>query len=168
MVYWALCVISLSSFLLFPFINNPYFRQYIFSVSIGWVLTQITMVLFFLIDDARRGTFWTIGKITSATGAQFLNTEKGIPRSTFLSWLGVGLSSSLFFSLLYGFGNKYNYQLVKQRITLKNLPPAFKGFKIIHISDIRSGGLKEREAVLKGIHLINQQDADLLLLTFKL
>ena len=164
-VYWALCVISLSSFLLFPFINNPYFRQYIFSVSIGWVLTQVTMVLFFLLDDVRRGTFWTIGQITTATGAQFLNTEKGIPRSTFLSWLGVGLSSSLFFSLLYGFGNKYNYQLVRQKITLKNLPEAFKGFKIIHISDIHSGSLKEKEAVLKGIHLINQQNADLVLFT---
>ncbi|MEY2647174.1 MAG: hypothetical protein RL158_1150 [Bacteroidota bacterium] len=164
-VYWALCVISLSSFLLFPYINNPYFKQYIFSISIGWVLTQVTMVMFFLLDDVRRGTFWTVGQISSATGAQFLNTDKGIPRSTFLSWLGVGLSSSLFFSLLYGFGNKYNYQLVKQKITLKNLPAAFKGFKIIHISDIHSGSLKEREAVLKGIQLINQQDADLVLFT---
>jgi predicted MPP superfamily phosphohydrolase len=164
-VYWALCLISLSSFLLFPFIQNPYFKQYIFSVSIGWVLTQVTMVMFFLIDDARRGTFWTIGKITTATGAQFLNTDKGIPRSTFISWLGVGLSSSLFFSLVYGFGNKYNYQLVRQKITLKNLPEAFKGFKIIQISDIHSGSLKEKEAVLKGIDLINQQKPDLVLFT---
>ncbi|MFZ9243116.1 MAG: hypothetical protein ACO295_07930, partial [Sediminibacterium sp.] len=69
-VYWALCVISLSSFLLFPFINNPYFKQYIFSISIGWVLTQVTMVMFFLLDDVRRGTFWTVGQISSATGAQ--------------------------------------------------------------------------------------------------
>jgi len=42
---------------------------------------------------------------------------------------------------------------------------AFKGFKIIHISDIHSGSLKEKEAVLKGIHLINQQKADLVLFT---
>jgi predicted MPP superfamily phosphohydrolase len=164
-VYWALCLISLSSFLLFPYINNPYFKQYIFSVSIGWVLTQITMVIFFLLDDVRRGTFWTVGQISSAAGAQFLNSDKGIPRSTFLSWLGVGLSSSLFFSLIYGFGNKYNYQLVRQKVKLKNLPSAFKGFKIIHISDIHSGSLKEKEAVLKGIHLINQQNADLVLFT---
>ncbi len=123
------------------------------------------MVMFFLLDDVRRGTFWTVGQISSATGAQFLNTEKGIPRSTFLSWLGVGLSSTLFFSLLYGFGNKYNYQLVHQKIKLKNLPDAFKGFKIIHISDIHSGSLKEKEAVLKGIQLINQQEADLVLFT---
>jgi len=28
--YWFLCIASLGAFLLFPFIVNPYFRQYIF------------------------------------------------------------------------------------------------------------------------------------------
>ena len=123
------------------------------------------MTLFFLIDDIRRGGFWAVGQITSSTGAKFLNTENGIPRSTFLTWLGVGLSSTLFFSLLYGFGNKYNYKLITKKVALKNLPLAFKGFKIIHISDIHSGSLKEKEAVLKGIKLITSQQPDLVLFT---
>jgi uncharacterized protein len=163
--YWFLCIASLGSFLLFPFVVNPYFRQYIFSIGIGWVITQITLVLFFLVDDVRRGTFWTMGKVASTAGAKFLNTEQGIPRSAFLNWLGVGVSSSLFFSLLYGFGNKYKYQLVHKKVTLKNLPPAFKGFKIVHISDIHSGSLKEKEAVQKGIDLIQKQQPDLILFT---
>jgi len=164
-IYWALCILSLSSFLLFPYVVNPYFKQYLFSIGIGWVLTQIFMVLFFLVDDFRRGAFWTMGQVASAAGAKFLNTEKGIPRSTFLSWLGVGLSSTLFLSLLYGFGNKYNYKLIKKKVALKGLPLAFKGFKIIHISDIHSGSLKDKEAVLKGIELIKKQNADLVLFT---
>jgi hypothetical protein len=45
--YWFLCIASLGSFLLFPFIVNPYFRQYIFSIGIGWVIAQITLVVFF-------------------------------------------------------------------------------------------------------------------------
>ncbi len=163
--YWFLCIASLGSFLLFPFVVNPYFRQYIFSIGIGWVITQITLVLFFLVDDVRRGTFWTMGKVASTAGAKFLNTENGIPRSTFLNWLGVGVSSTLFFSLLYGFGNKYKYQLVHKKVTLKNLPAAFKGFKIVHISDIHSGSLKEKEAVQKGIDLIQKQQPDLVLFT---
>ena len=165
LIYWALCIMSLGSFLLFPYISNPYFKQYIFSIGIGWVLTQIFMVLFFLVDDLRRGAFWTMGQAASIAGAKFLNTEKGIPRSTFLSWMGVGLSSTLFFSLLYGFGNKYNYKVIKKKIALKGLPLAFKGFKIIHISDIHSGSLKDKEAVLKGIELIEKQNADLVLFT---
>ena len=77
-IYWALCILSLSSFLLFPYVVNPYFKQYLFSIGIGWVLTQIFMVLFFLVDDLRRGAFWTMGQVASAAGAKFLNTEKGI------------------------------------------------------------------------------------------
>ena len=165
LIYWALCIMSLGSFLLFPYITNPYFKQYIFSIGIGWVLTQVFMVLFFLMDDLRRGAFWTMGQAASIAGAKFMNTEKGIPRSTFLSWLGVGLSSTLFFSLLYGFGNKYNYKLVKKKISLNGLPLAFKGFKIIHISDIHSGSLKDKAAVLKGVELIEKQNADIVLFT---
>ena len=165
LIYWALCIMSVGSFLLFPYITNPYFKQYIFSIGIGWVLTQVFMVLFFLMDDLRRGAFWTMGQAASIAGAKFMNTEKGIPRSTFLSWMGVGLSSTLFFSLLYGFGNKYNYKLVKKKISLNGLPFAFKGFKIIHISDIHSGSLKDKAAVLKGIELIEKQNADIVLFT---
>lgn len=164
-VYWTLCVLSFASFVLVPFYTNPYFRQYFFSMSMGWMLTQLVMTLIFLMDDIRRGTFWTVGKIASSSGAQFMNTENGIPRSTFLSWLGVGLASTLFFSLIYGFGNKYNYKVIKKKISLKGLPSAFKGFKIIHISDIHSGSLKEKEAVLKGVDLILQQKPDLILFT---
>ncbi len=164
-LYWSFCLISLGSFLLFPFLNNPYFRQYIFSMSMGWMFTQLLMALVFLIDDIRRGTFWTLGKITSYTGAQFISTENGIPRSAFLSWLGVGMASSLFFSLVYGFGNKYNYRVIKKKIALKGLPSAFKGFKIIHISDIHSGSLQDHAAVQKGIDLIKAQQADLVLFT---
>jgi predicted MPP superfamily phosphohydrolase len=163
--YWFLCIASLGSFLLFPFIVNPYFRQYVFSIGIGWVITQITMVLFFLVDDLRRGTFWTMGQVASAAGAKFMNTENGIPRSTFLNWLGLGVSSTLFFSLLYGFGNKYKYQLVHKKVNIKNLPEAFKGFKIVHISDIHSGSLKEKASVQKGIELIQKQNPDLILFT---
>ena len=121
--------------------------------------------LFFAVDDIRRGTFWTVGQIASSAGAKFISTENGIPRSQFLSWLGLGLSSTLFFSLLYGFGNKYNYRIVRKKLVLKGLPEAFKGFKIIHISDIHSGSLKEREAVLKGVKMIQDQNADLVLFT---
>ncbi len=164
-VYWSLCILTIASFLLFPYLSNPYFRQYIFSICMGWMFTQLVMTLVFLIDDIRRGTFWTLGKITSYTGAQFINTENGIPRSTFLSWLGVGMASTLFFSLIYGFGNKYNYQLVKKKVVLKGLPEIFKGFKIVHISDIHSGSLRDQKAVQKGIDLIQAQNPDLVLFT---
>jgi predicted MPP superfamily phosphohydrolase len=77
----------------------------------------------------------------------------------------VGLSSTLFLSLLYGFSNKYKYTLIKKKIALAGLPKSFKGFKIIHISDIHSGSLKDQAAVLKGIAMIEKQNADMILFT---
>ena len=94
------------------------------------------MGIVLLVDDLRRGAFWTAGQIISRSGAKFINTENGIPRSTFLTWIGVGLASSLFMSFIYGFGNKYKYRVVKRKVSIDGLPLAFKGFKIIHISDI--------------------------------
>ena len=46
-VYWTLCVLSFASFVLVPFYTNPYFRQYFFSMSMGWMLTQLVMTLIF-------------------------------------------------------------------------------------------------------------------------
>ena len=164
-LYWTLCVVAIGSLLLVPYTTNPYFRQYIFSISMGWIFSQLVSAIVFLVDDIRRGAFWTAAKISSSTGAKFMNSENGIPRSTFLSWLGIGLASTLFFSLVYGFGNKYNYKLIRKKVAIPNLPLAFKGFKIIHISDIHSGSLQDKAAVQKGIDLIVKQKADLVLFT---
>jgi len=163
--YWLFCILSVIPFLLFPFINNPYCCQYFFSIGMGWFIMQLTMALFFLVDDIRRGSFWTYHKLTAASSSAQFPIEHDIPRSTFLSWLGIGLASTLFFTLLNGFNNKYNYRVIKKKIALKGLSSPFKGFKMIHISDIHSGSLQDKVAVQKGIDLIMQQQADLILFT---
>ena len=90
---------------------------------------------------------------------------QGIPRSTFLSWLGLGLGGTLFGTLLFGFGNKYNYQVKKIKLSFKNLPGAFKGMRMVHISDIHSGSFQDIRAVNKGIDLILKQQPDLIVFT---
>jgi hypothetical protein len=79
--------------------------------------------------------------------------------------MGLGAGATLFGSLLYGFSNKYNYQLKKVPLSFSNLPQAFKGFKIVHISDVHSGSFQDKTAVKKGIDLINAQHPDLILFT---
>jgi predicted MPP superfamily phosphohydrolase len=82
-----------------------------------------------------------------------------------MSWLGLAIGSGLFGTLLYGFGNKYKYKLEKVKLHFENLPLAFKGLKIVHISDIHSGSLQDKQAVEKGVHKIMQQKPDLILFT---
>ena len=53
----------------------------------------------------------------------------------------------------------------KTLLYLKDLPKAFEGFKIVQISDVHSGSYDDPEGVIKGIDIINEQDADLFVFT---
>ena len=52
-----------------------------------------------------------------------------------------------------------------KRAGVTDLPSAFKGLKIVHISDIHSGSFMDKQAVLKGVEKIIKQKPDLILFT---
>ena len=79
--------------------------------------------------------------------------------------MGIAAGTTVFSSLLYGFTNKYNYNVKNIKLSFKNLPEAFKGFKIVHISDVHSGSFLDKKAVAHGIEMIQQQNADMILFT---
>jgi predicted MPP superfamily phosphohydrolase len=167
-VYWSLSLLAIILVLVLPFINvdtwPKTFRTYLFAVLIGFFLCKVLASAFFLIDDLRRGVMWVVGRVYSTTGAQYA-TNNGISRSAFLCWLGVGVGTTLFGTFLYGFANKYNYHLRQVQLAFDNLPAAFKGLKIVQISDVHSGSFTNREAVEKGIQKIMEQEPDLILFT---
>lgn len=168
-LYWAISLLAIIGFLIFVFTRHEFLgkgvRSYLFAIVIGLFLAKLTAVLFFIVDDVRRGIQWVAGKLF------FNNTEganisgDGISRSAFLSWLGLAAGGTLFGSLLYGFGNKYNYQIKPVQLSFDNLPSAFKGLKIIHISDIHCGSFTDKKAVLHGVKKIMSQKADIILFT---
>lgn len=168
-IYWGLTGIAIISLLLFVYTDHQFLgkkiRTYLFATMIGLFLAKLVAILFFIIDDIRRMIQWVAGKLF------FNNTDvdgmsgDGISRSVFLSWLGLAAGGTLFGSLLYGFTNKYNYNLKKLQLTYDNLPPAFKGLKIIHISDIHSGSFTDKKAVEHGVQKILNEKADIILFT---
>ena len=112
-LYWGLTVIAIISFLLFVYTDQHFMgkkvRTYLFATIIGLSLAKMVAVIFFLVDDVRRGIQWVAGKLFfSNTDVEGMSGD-GISRSVFLSWLGLAAGGTLFGSLLYGFGNKYNY-----------------------------------------------------------
>ena len=167
--YWILSVVGIIIVLLFPFIQtfqtSKFFRNYVFAILVGLLFAKIIAIIFFLIDDGRRGVLWTVNKISPQTGSQLGIEENNISRSVFLSWMGIDLGGTLFGTLLYGFSNKYNYQIKKVSLAFANLPEAFKGLKIVHISDIHSGSFQDTKAVEYGVDMILKQNADLILFT---
>jgi predicted MPP superfamily phosphohydrolase len=168
-VYWGLSALAIISFLIFLFTDHNFlgkkFRTYLFATAIGLFLAKMVAIVFFLVDDIRRIIQWVAGKIFYNNPEISDMTSDGISRSAFLSWLGLAAGGTLFGSLLYGFSNKYNYQVKRIKLAYDNLPAAFKGLKIVHISDIHSGSFTDKKAVLHGVEKIMKEKADLILFT---
>ncbi len=168
--YWMVTVLSVGFIMTLSFTNitawHRLFRTYLFSVLIGLFLAKLMASFFFLADDLRRVLQWSASFILSPSKqVQAGDMETDIPRSVFLSWVGLISGGGLFGTLVYGFGNKYRYQVRSHALHFPSLPSSFKGFRLVHISDIHSGSFTDKESVKKGIELIQQQNADIILFT---
>jgi uncharacterized protein len=167
--YWSLSIVVLIVIVIMSLTNSNEWpknlRNYVLAIVVGLFFAKLIASVFFLIDDIRRLIQWAVGKLF------FSNTEgenisgEGISRSVFLSWLGLGIGGGLFSTLLYGFSNKYNYQIHRIKLSFEKLPPSFKGLKILQISDIHSGSFTDKLAVQKGVEMVIREKADIILFT---
>ncbi len=169
-IYWSITILAVIGFILFVYTEQSYLgrkvRTYLFSIIIGLFLAKMVALVFFLVDDLRRGIQWIAGKLFfNNTDVDSMNNENGISRSIFLSWLGIAAGSTLFGSLIYGFSNQYKYHINRVKLAFDNLPASFKGLRIVHISDVHSGSFMDKKAVQHGVDMIMKEGADLILFT---
>jgi hypothetical protein len=168
--YWLACAAGLAFVATFPYVSpdrvSRSLRTYLFATTVGFLLAQLVAIPFLLMDDLRRFGYWVGGLLLAKReeSTQALNPN-GITRSVFLSWMGLGVGTALFSSLTLGFRNKYNYQIRNVSLHFPNLPRAFRGLRMVHISDIHSGSFTDRSAVLRGVEMINDQRADVVVFT---
>ncbi len=167
--YWTLSIAIIILFIFLPFLNTDRWpknlRNYIFVTIVGFFFAKLVASLVFLIDDLRRAMQWAVAKMFFRNTEGESQVSEGISRSVFLSWLGLGIGGTLITSLVYGFTNKYNYQIRKVPLNFPNLPTAFRGLKIVQISDIHSGSFDNKAAVEKGVQMILDLKPDLILFT---
>ena len=163
-VHWGIAGLAIASFIAGPYLHfqNTRVNAYLFSILLGLYIAKLLASTFLLIDDIRRLIQWAISR---AAGRPAPEAGTGISRSTFLSWLGVGVGTSVYGALLYGFTNKYNYRVHRVKLAFENLPAAFKGLKIVQLSDIHSGSLANPAAVNKGVDMVLAEQPDLILFT---
>ncbi len=168
-IYWSLSAIAIIGFLLFVFTEQEFLgkkiRTYLFATVIGLFLAKLIAIVFFLVDDIRRGIQWVTGKLFFNNTEGESIAEDGISRSAFLSWLGLAAGTTLFGSLIYGFSNKYNYRVKRLKLSFDNLPAAFKGLKIVQVSDIHSGSFTDKKAVLHGVEKALSEKPDIIFFT---
>lgn len=167
--YWVMSATGLLIILLIPYVNFDSLPRWVVTygraIVLGLFVAKLLASVFFAIDDIRRGGTWVINKFAEKPATAVAQDGAGITRSVFLSWLGLAVGGTVFGTLLYGFGNKYKYQVNRMRMSFKNLPGAFRGMKIVHISDIHSGSFMDKEAVEKGVKKILKEKPDMILFT---
>lgn len=168
-LYWLISVTVVGVLVMMPFVNFDQWpravRTYLFATTVGWFFAKLIVSIFLALDDIRRGGMWVIGKLFSNPSVEISQASDGITRSAFLSWLGLAAGGTLFGTLIYGFSNKYKYHINRIPLSFANLPAAFKGLKIVHISDIHSGSFMDKKAVIHGVEKIMKEKPDLILFT---
>lgn len=156
-------------FLYINFTEKPLEASFIPNLFIGFFFSffvfKLLFILFILFEDIVR--LFTL--IFTALRKLFSNKAKKVTapgRRKFIRQSGLIVAGIPFTSMIYGvLKGRYDFKVIKVKLTFKNLPKSFDGFKIVHISDIHTGSFDSKEAINKGIDLINEQNADVILFT---
>lgn len=163
-IHWGISILSIIS-LFFIGSMEEQVRRYVITILVGVLVAKLLTLVILLLDETRRGLFWTVRRIAPAKSELAREAEVKIPRSTFLVWLGMILGGGFLGVFMYGMTNKYNYRVRKVRLRFPNLPDAFKGLKIAQLSDIHSGSFSNKPAVSKGVDMVLNEKPDLILFT---
>lgn len=166
--YWLIAALAIVIVAAIPYLRfeswPKLMRTYVLAIIIGLFLGKLVASVFFIVDDIRRGGLWVFSKLFNSGSGNLISAD-GVTRSVFLSWLGISIGAGLFGTLLFGFLNKYRYQINRLQLAFENLPNAFRGLKIVHLSDIHSGSFTDKDAVRRGVNMIIQEKPDLILFT---
>ena len=132
-------------------------RQFSFGLFLSWLLFVTLISIFFLGE--------TLVRLFCAPFRT--KKEKVIPsRRRFVSLIGMGVAAIPFAGMIYGMlWGRYNYRVVKHTLYFDDLPQAFDGYRVVHISDIHSGSFDNAEKVQYGIDMINAQQGDVIFFT---
>ena len=142
--------------------GNTVLKSYLMSLPLLLLAGKLFMLLPLLLEDLTRLGRWAVGSGSRPAGT----AAAAIPRSEFLAKLTLALGAIPAVALLWGMlkgGTDYTVR----RVTLRypNLPPAFDGFKVLQISDLHTGSFNSTEPMERAVAMINQQGADLILMT---
>ncbi|MFM2338296.1 MAG: hypothetical protein RL115_1489 [Bacteroidota bacterium] len=169
-IYWVLSITAMVVLMALPYIHfdkqAKLGRSTVFALIIGLFFAKLIAAFFFMLDDLRRGVQWLLYKFNNKHSKEAVSAGvEGISRSAFLSWMGMLAGGGLYGTLVYGFGNRYRYQVKQVQVIDATIPAAFKGLKMVHLSDIHAGSFTNKAAVQKGVQLILSQQPDLILFT---
>lgn len=133
--------------------------MHVMALLLLFLLPKILISIPLFVEDMFRFTRWTSNKF-------IYNKIITNSRSSLLTRIVLIAAGLLTLSIIYGvFVGKYNFKVREETIVFKDLPEGFDGLKVLQISDLHVGSWDNKDAIEKGIEIINQQEYDILLFT---
>jgi uncharacterized protein len=168
-IYWGINMSFIAALLLATFtfsraIGPTRLINYVMAILILLLIPKLIFILFLFVEDIyrifRAAMVW-VRSFTSETTPDYFEG-----RRKFISQAAAAVATVPFFSILYGITKgKYNYTVHNVTLKFPSLPGKFHGFTIAQISDIHSGSFDNREAVKKGVRMVNEQKPDMIVFT---
>ncbi|MSQ79441.1 MAG: metallophosphoesterase [Flavobacteriaceae bacterium] len=168
-VFWQVSI--LSALMMFYTVFNSEMslglRNFTTASFVTIYLSKVVFILFLLVDDVIRFLRFGFRFIKKkASLSPTLPEGNKISRQDFLLKTGLAASAVPFILLSKGAWNGgYRYRIHKTQVHLPNLPSAFKGLKILQISDIHSGSWSDQDALARGIQMAMSLKPDIIFFT---
>jgi len=147
-----------------PLSNLQLVHHLMIGIWVTLLVTKLVYAGFLFIEDFYRFTHYGGQKLVKLKDAEReVNLQS---RRTFMRRLALFAAAVPFASFLYGISRgKYAYTVDKVKIKDPELPEAFHGLRMVQISDVHAGSFDNREAVAKGLQMIQDLEADLIVFT---
>jgi len=168
-LYIVMTVLAWLGFVLFRQINwaaIPHLLRNIYiAFVLGFIIGKVLVLIVMFIDDVRRLFVWLFTLLVPSAKSNHPGGEGGISRSTFLLRLALLLGGASVAGFVSGVSNRYKYHVRRVKLKFDNLPTAFKGIKIVQLSDIHTGSFDNHNAVAHGIAEAMNEKADIIFFT---
>lgn len=167
-IYWSYSALIYTAFILgsVAHLKPTTWGKFVGAFVLFIIICKILYILFLIFDDLQRIIRHILHYFKKKRDNNLSEPEHGITRLKFLHYMGLGIGGLFISGAVWGiFKGAHNYLIHRKTLKIDGLPESFKGLKIVQISDIHSGSFWDREAVKKGIQLINKEKADMVFFT---
>jgi predicted MPP superfamily phosphohydrolase len=167
--FWIPTVLSILALAWWTF-GDPYryssgVRNWMMTGLVAIYFSKFFGILFVFVDDLQRGVKW-LANFFYQPDKQASLPGNPIPRSEFLAKTALIASAIPFGTMAYGvISGAHDYRVKRVTVKLPNLPKAFDGIKIGHVSDIHSGSFFNKTAVKGGVEMLLKEKPDLIFFT---
>lgn len=145
--------------------NGP-LRTYLIGSVLIFYTAKLLPLIFLILSDIIRviQKLFIVGNKTKRQ--EIVVSSDGITRSRFLQYVGFitgGLVMGTMFTGMLKWA--YEFKVHIEKLSFRNLPESFNGYKIVQISDMHLGSWSSSKPLKRAVEIINDLNADLVLFT---